>query len=279
MANPTFHGRATFPVATDDGAHPGSIPGSAVRVSAETCWRQLPYEVRSGARNMALDHALAASVGDAVLRLYGWTRPTLSLGRNEPASAYPVDELRASGVDVVRRPTGGRAVLHDRELTYAVIVPARALGGARATHLRIHEALARALCRLGAPADVVGDGGRALAPDAGPCFQVPAAGEVVVRGRKIVGSAQARIGGALLQHGSILLDGDQGALAGPFAPITLRELVGDVSIDVVAGLVAESLREGLGGEWAAGEISPAERARADELEATRYSLASWTLRR
>jgi len=238
---------------------------------------------------MALDHALALAVGASagpeerwgvgVVRLYGWSRPTLSLGRNEPASAYPLDALRASGVDVVRRPTGGRAVLHDRELTYAVIVPARALGGAREAYVRINQALADGLRHLGAPVDVVARQGRALAPDAGPCFQVPAAGEVVARGRKLVGSAQARVGGALLQHGSILLDGDQGPLAGASTPITLRELIGDVGIDLVAGVVTESFRAGLGGEWTGGDVSPSERARADELEATCYALDSWTLRR
>jgi lipoate-protein ligase A len=252
---------------------------------------------------MALDHALATTIGGsrgdggardhvdgsggggrvcAVLRLYGWARPTLSLGRNEPASAYPIETLRASGFDVVRRPTGGRAVLHGLELTYAVIAPLRALAGARSSYLRINQALADALRRLGAPAEVVGGeraGARALAPDAGPCFHVPAVGEVVARGRKIVGSAQARIGGALLQHGSILLDGDQGPLAGVSSAITLRELVGDVSIDEVAGAVAESLRVGLGGEWMTGHASPPELALADELEAERYASDSWTWRR
>ncbi|MBM4183279.1 MAG: hypothetical protein FJ207_03535 [Gemmatimonadetes bacterium] len=258
-------------------------------------WRHLTYEVRSGACNMALDHALAASMGGegcdadqagwkpATLRLYGWTRPTLSLGRNEPASAYPIDDLRAEGFDVVRRPTGGRAVLHHRELTYAVIAPLRAWGSVRDAYARINAALAAALRELGAPVDLVdGARGRALAPDAGPCFQVPAAGEVAARGRKIVGSAQARIGDALLQHGSILLAGDQGPLAAAAvasAPVTLRELIGDVSIDEVAGVVANSLRAGLGGDWLDGGMSASELALADELERERYWSDSWTFRR
>jgi lipoate-protein ligase A len=191
-------------------------------------------------------------------------------------------------MDVVRRPTGGRAVLHHRELTYAVIAPLRAWGGVREAYLRINEALASALRALGAPVEVVGAGGpgaggspraRALAPDAGPCFQVPAAGEVVALGRKLIGSAQARFGRALLQHGSILLEGDQGPLAGASPPITLRELVGDVGIDEVARLVADSLRAGLGGDWADGDVTQSERALADELESEVYASDSWTLRR
>jgi lipoate-protein ligase A len=247
-------------------------------------WRRIGYEVLRGARNMALDEALARGLGggEALLRLYGWTRPTISLGRNEPTALYPVESFRAEGFDVVRRPTGGRAVLHDQELTYAIVAPLGAWGGVREAYTRIHEALAAALRALGAPAEVV-RGGRALGPGAGPCFQAPAPGEVVAHGRKLVGSAQARIGRALLQHGSILLAGDQGPLesgtAGSSSPITLREIVGDVSIDEVAGVVADSFRGGLGGRWTDGAVTPSELALADELEAGRYVLDSWTHRR
>ena len=101
----------------------------------------------AGALNMARDHALALSLlpTSAVLRLYRWDRPTLSLGRNEPARGrYDREALRRLRVDVVRRPTGGRAVLHWRELTYAVALPTRSLGGPRATYRWIHGRLARA---------------------------------------------------------------------------------------------------------------------------------------
>ncbi len=250
------------------------------RVEAERLtWRLVRDEPRSGARNMAVDHALAACLrdGGGVLRLYTWERPTLSLGRNEPAGPYAADALRAAFVDLVRRPTGGRAVLHNRELTYAVVAPIDAWGGVRAAYLRINQALAQALRSLGAPVDVAG-GTRALAPDAGPCFQVPAAGEIIALGRKLVGSAQARIGSALLQHGSILLEGDQGPLGG-VEPIGLRELLGDVSIDEVAGAVAESLRTELGGRWGSGELDAVEREAADRLEAETYARDTWTWRR
>ena len=223
---------------------------------------------------MAVDHALAACArgGEGVLRLYRWSRPTLSLGRNEPAGAYPLDAVRARGADVVRRPTGGRAVLHDAELTYAVVAPVG--WGARAAYRAINLALAGALRALGAPVALSGEA-RPLAPDAGPCFGAPAPGEVVAAGRKLVGSAQARIGGALLQHGSILLAGSQ---PGPGA-ITLSELLPDVGIDEVAAAVAQSLRGRLGGEWHEGELLDDELEAADRLERERYSDEAWTLRR
>jgi lipoate-protein ligase A len=219
-------------------------------------WRHLAYEVRTGSANMALDEALARSMtgaGEGVVRLYGWTRPTISFGKNEATTGYPVESMEASGFDLVRRPTGGRAVLHDQELTYAVVAPLRTWGGVREAYVHIHEALASALRELGAP----------------------------VEGRKLVGSAQARIGEALLQHGSILLAGDQGPLSDPStpAPITLRELVGDVSIDEVARVVADKFRSGLAGGWTDDGVRPAELELADELESKRYALDSWTFRR
>src|SRR5690606_17502269 len=100
--------------------------------------------------------------------------------------------VASRAVDFVRRPTGGRAVLHDRELTYAVVVPHRALGGPRAAYRAINEALVMGLRALGVDASV-SERGRVLPPDAGPCFQVAAPGEVVADGRKLVGSAQARL--------------------------------------------------------------------------------------
>jgi len=188
-------------------------------------WRVLVDEPLTGAANMARDHALAAALrpGTGTLRLYRWTPATLSLGRNEPFTVGYRELLRERpDIDVVRRPTGGRAVLHDRELTYSVVLPARAFGGPRRAYRRINAALVEGLRGLGADARVAG--GRSLPPDAGPCFLEPAEGEVVVAGRKVVGSAQVRIGSAVLQHGSILLWADQSplfaraALAGAGAP-------------------------------------------------------------
>lgn len=228
---------------------------------------------------MALDHALAASLGDdeGVVRLYGWARPTVSFGKNEPAA--PIDSM---AVDYVRRPTGGRAVLHDQELTYAVVAPLDAFGGLREAYVGINEILADAMRSLGATVEVVGRGARSLGPDAGPCFQAPATGELVSRGRKLVGSAQARLEGVLLQHGSILLAGDQGPLGvgdGTVPPVTLAELLGHVDLGDVTRATAESFRSSLRGAWKEEGFRPTELVEAERLEAERYGMDTWTWRR
>ena len=192
------------------------MPGG--RGMAAAPFRLLDTAPASGAFNMALDEALMASVRDGglpVLRFYRWSPACLSLGRNQPAAGlYDRRELQRLGLDVVRRPTGGRAVLHARELTYSVVAAARWGGGARAAYRAINEALAAGLRRLGVAVAVQGEGGeRAPAPSGEPCFRTPVAGEVVAGGRKLVGSAQLHEGGVMLQHGSLLLHDDQTLLA------------------------------------------------------------------
>ena len=165
---------------------------------------------RPGADNMALDQALleeADGSGRAFLRLYAWDPPCLSFGRNEPArTRYDREVIERRGLDAVRRPTGGRAVWHDREVTYAVAAPVAAFGSLRASYLRIHAWLAAALDALGAAAELAPAGVPVLG---GPCFAAPVGGEVLVGGKKVIGSAQVRQGSAFLQHGSILLAGTQ----------------------------------------------------------------------
>ena len=161
---------------------------------------------------MALDEALlqdAARTGRPTLRLYRWSPPCLSFGRNEPALArYDRAAIDRLGLDVVRRPTGGRAVWHDAELTYAVAAPIAAFGTLAESYRAIHARLAAALRTLGAVAELA-PRGRAAGVGDGPCFATPVGGEVLVNGKKVVGSAQVRHASAFLQHGSILLDGSQ----------------------------------------------------------------------
>ncbi len=172
---------------------------------------------RPGWRQMAADRALldlAVREGVVVLRLYRWDPSCLSFGAHEPAARrYDRERIAALGLDTVRRPTGGRAVWHARELTYAVVGPERVFGELREAYLTIHRILADALRRLGATPDLAPDPERAAPLDAGPCFARPAGGEVLVSGSKVVGSAQVRLGDGFLQHGSILLEDDQ-ALVG-----------------------------------------------------------------
>lgn len=213
---------------------------------------------------MARDHALADGLtsDQAILRLYGWSSPTVSLGRNEPAKGrYDLELSTEKGVSFVRRPTGGRAVLHHRELTYAVASGARAFGGLRNAYVAIHRALARGLQRLGVPVSISGEEalGGSLPPSAGPCFREAAPGELVAGGRKLVGSAQARLGRSLLQHGSILIENDQALLeflavasGGPSVsePSTLGGLLESTpTASKVVEHVVLGFREEMGGEW------------------------------
>ncbi|WP_419950239.1 lipoate--protein ligase family protein [Candidatus Palauibacter sp.] len=183
----------------------------------------LPYAVADGARNMAFDEAMLeyAAEGRTLVRFYGWEPWCVSLGRNQPAPARlrgrrPRD-IRP-GVDAVRRPTGGRSVFHGPEITYAFACPDRAWGGPKQVLRTVHRALADGLRSLGVPLDDPPEGAVntgspepfALSPAA--CFREPAPGELTVGGRKLVGSAQRRRRGGLLQHGSILIE-DRQALA------------------------------------------------------------------
>jgi lipoate-protein ligase A len=157
---------------------------------------------------MAIDQTLldrAELLGESWLRLYAWEPHCLSFGRHEPASRrYDAERIAALGIDTVRRPTGGRAVWHGQELTYAVVAPSTRFGSLQEAYLEIHDMIGRALGELGIDTELASS--RRSAPlDAGACFAQPAGGEVLVGGRKVVGSAQLRQGGALLQHGSILL--------------------------------------------------------------------------
>jgi len=242
----------------------------------------------SGVRNMARDHALAEGLeaGTGVLRLYRWATPTVSFGRNEPVHGrYDRDRARLRGIEFVRRPTGGRAVLHDRELTYALVAPYRGLRGPRETYGAVNAGLVKSLASLGVRAELApGDG--ATPPDAGPCFRRAAAGEVTVGGRKLVGSAQVRIGGALLQHGSLLLGPGQGVLeelgappaGGGGQPTSLLEVLGaEPAMERVVAALLGGLEAELGGSW-----EPPVEGTAGAFEEKRvsfYHAEAWTWRR
>lgn len=185
---------------------------------------------RSGAENMAIDEALlleADRTGAAFLRLYRWDPACLSLGRNEPG-------IEARGIATVRRPTGGRAVWHEHEVTYAVAAPIATFGGLRGAYRAIHERLASALQSLGVDAQLADRPDRPDRLDRPrACFSSTEGGEVLVAGRKLIGSAQVRRRSAFLQHGSILLDGSQ-------------TIVNDVSRERGSGSGETTLRQALG---------------------------------
>jgi lipoate-protein ligase A len=164
------------------------------------------------ARDTALQ-ARAAETSETVFSVYSWTRPTISFGRHQPATGlYDLEKIEAAGLDIVRRPTGGRAILHNREVTYSVTAPLEDAEPLRVAYSRINRILLDGLARLGVVAGRATPGERAPAPSIRPCFEVPGEGELVADGGKLVGSAQWRDGGALLQHGSILVEDDQSSL-------------------------------------------------------------------
>lgn len=283
-------------------------------------WRLLSdLHPRDGAAQMGTDRALLASARTGAapsLRLYRWSRPTLSFGRNQPAAGlYDEAAARARGIAFVRRPTGGQAVLHADELTYAVVAPIDVIGRPRAAYRRINSGLVAGLRRLGVAAEVARGGLEARSGSGTPwpaatgthrpapahapavdwsraCFRDPAAGEVVAAGRKLVGSAQRCEGGVLLQHGSILISGSQAPaeellLAAPHAPrpagvtgwTTLEEELGArPALDALARAVVAGFEETLGTALAPAGLSVEESARENELRA-QFASPDWTWRR
>ena len=252
-----------------------------------------------GPANMALDDALLARArvtGECVFRVYAWDRPTLSFGRHQTARGlYDPARLSERGVSVVRRPTGGRAVLHHREVTYSVTAPLVALASAgnalRESYTRINRLLLAGLGALGVDAREATPVGRAPIPDGAPCFETPTGGELVVDTMggvaKLVGSAQWQEDGALLQHGSILIDDDQTrvatlatrALPSVPPPATLRAALGRApTLDEVADALNDAVRRLEDPAAAPLPFDDARRASADSARA-RYVDDAWTWRR
>jgi len=216
-------------------------------------WRFLLARPRSGAENMARDVALqarAARTGETVFSVYSWLRPTLSFGRNQTATGlYDLAKIRAAELDVVRRPTGGRAILHHREVTYSVTAPIEE-SGLHETYGAINRILQLGLSSLGVLVEASTGSDRAEAPSIKPCFETPARGELMADGAKLVGSAQWRENGALLQHGSILVDDDQSSLLDlSVTPITSQHWTPPASLHALLGRapdaaeVATAMRE------------------------------------
>ena len=222
---------------------------------------------------MALDHAMLESVqaGSApILRFYRWQTPTLSFGRNQPAVGF----YSRAGQATVRRPTGGMAVLHDREVTYGIALPAARLGGPRATYAAVNRALLAGLRELGVDAAIAPGAKRSAFGTVQPCFAEAAEGEVVAGGKKLVGSAQRYERHAILQHGSILLANDQ-----PAGAISLAELLGEVpAATQIATVMRAAFAKTCGICLAPAELSRHELERASVLEA-KYASDEWTWRR
>jgi lipoate-protein ligase A len=238
-------------------------------------WRLLRDGVASGPWNMGVDEALlarAARDGTCSLRFYRWDGPWLSFGYAQSPSLDVLEACRSVGVGCVRRATGGRAVLHGCDLTYSISAPSHQLpGGLQASYELACRAWLDALLGLGVRAErsVPDASGSRPARISHPfdCFAAPAADEICVLGRKLVGSAQRRAAGALLQHGSIRLRPDSPAAArasgGSGAGATSLQEVGcTASPEALEDACQEAFRRLLGVRFEIAELTDEERDQA-----------------
>ncbi len=249
-------------------------------------WRLLIDGDLRGARNMARDtavlEAVAAGAAPPTLRLYGWGPPCLTIGKHQGLDAVDLAFCGAEGIDVVRRPTGGRALLHHLELTYSVVAP---LGvpplptALQEAYRLICGALVRACRSLGIDAELTGGGVNLRLPNptsTAPCFEAPAQGEVVVAGRKLIGSAMRAHAGCVLQHGAILLDWDGRLQAGamgladdsslrPHVTTFAAELGRQVTRTEIEPSVVRAGAEEFGVTITEGRLGPGEISREREL--------------
>jgi len=265
-------------------------------------WRLLVSPPAHGAWNMAVDEALLESAGRGdslpTLRLYAWEPPCLSLGYAQPFSDVDLPRLQARGWELVRRPTGGRAVLHTDELTYSVMAPLdepRLAGSLLETYNRLAQALVEALRVLVLPVEIqeraTGPGAKNTNP---VCFEVPSTYEITVDGKKLVGSAQARRKDGILQHGSLPLTGDLARIVQVLAfPDEKARTRAAARLLGRATTVETALGRPVGWQEAAnafvsafssvlhlrlepGDLSASEKARAEELVAVKYAHSTWT---
>ncbi len=196
-------------------------------------WRWIDGGFRDGATQIATDRAIlqnASLVGLATMRVYGWYPHCISLGYNQSEESIDIERCREDGVDVVRRPTGGRAVLHSDEVTYSVVIPKENdffSGNLGEIYKKISLGLCCGIQRLGVPAvlqkrriDLAGHYKRLYSIN---CFSAAARNEIVVDGKKLVGSAQRQVENGILQHGSILTGRGHVNLPEYYSNITVDE--------------------------------------------------------
>lgn len=251
---------------------------------------------------MAVDEALVRSIGARpAFRVYGWQPPAVSFGYAQRISReVNAQKVRARGIDIVRRPTGGRAVLHWNELTYSVVCPADnpVMGGnINEAYRRISEGLLAGIRALGV--DATFESRRQTQPSprgkelTSPCFTSTAQYEVKFRGRKLIGSAQQRIGKMLLQHGSLLLGpehkqiadllpSDKPGLKKRFAreldrhTISLSEaLASPIDFDTAATAIRQGIQKTFNIQLIEAALSKTEIAETQRLIAEKYATHEW----
>ncbi len=263
-------------------------------------WRLIRSSPATGAWNMALDEAILEAVvqwqSPPTLRLYAWQPPCLSLGYAQSLNDVDWEALNSRGWQVVRRPTGGKAILHTDELTYAVIAPQDhplVSGSVLESYRRIAAALVKALHSLGLPARADREYGQVNANGA-VCFEVPSNYEITVDGKKIIGSAQARRLQGVLQHGSFPLHGDLTRILDVLRYDNARQREDDaqrllshattaeavlghpISWETAAEAFVRAFAETFNIRFQETAPSPLEMRRAEELMREKYANPSWT---
>jgi lipoyl(octanoyl) transferase len=266
-------------------------------------WRLMHDMATLGAHNMAVDEAIMRAVARGeqppTLRLYAWQPPCLSLGYGQRAGDVDWAALAAHGYDCVRRTTGGRAILHTDELTYSLALPMEhplALHDVMESYREISRALLAALQLLGAQprSERMAEGVKATDP---VCFETPSHYEITVDGKKLIGSAQARRGGGVLQHGTLPLTGDIARICNVLVyeseaaresakahvrarATTLGEALGaEVTWDEAAASVVNGFAQTFDITFVAGELSTSELDEVARLTRDTYANDEWTLRR
>lgn len=271
-------------------------------------WRLLDSGLADGYTNMAVDEAILLAVQEnrvrPTLRIYAWQPACLSIGTFQSVSAdIDSDACTRRGIDWVRRPTGGRAILHDREVTYSVAAQQnneRIAGDVMESYRRISLGLLQALSILGVPADMAPSAIPAVpagAPKPAACFAAPSQHEIMTGGRKLIGSAQRRQGSVLLQHGSILLDLDVAKLMSLLRfpsdderarlaqrvrseSVTLNELIGArARYDIVAHALTDGFAAALEIELQPEPLTAWEEEQAVRLRKEKYMSQEWRYRK
>jgi len=263
-------------------------------------WRLLPFKKCGAAENMAVDEAIfresIRGKTTPTLRFYGWLNPALSIGYFQDfGKEVDIEACRRLGIDFIRRPTGGKAVLHDRELTYAVIAgedsplfPPDILQ----TFRIISRCIAAGIAEVGIMAEMKGEG-RAVSEERlrSSCFSFPSRYELLASGRKICGAAQMRSHGAFLQHGALLMAFDPVLTCTVMLPhgdmekqvnrlqnsvTTVEEQVGvEVSEERLCRAIQGGFERVLGIRFEAGGLTPEEEALRAELMVKKYGTDSW----
>lgn len=269
-------------------------------------WRLLIDEHLPGPQNMAIDDAIITAVGEGAaiptLRLYGWQPFCLSLGYGQRIRDVDQPNMQLQGWDLVRRPTGGRAILHGDEITYSISLPIDhelAHGDVVTSYRNISRGLMEALQHLGlSPRSEKQDEEKLKEAKKGAvCFEVPSHYEITASGRKLIGSAQVRRQTAILQHGSLPLRGDVGRICEALAYETNDERVqakdvvrerattlaavfgSDVSWESAADALVQGFADAFGVQLEEGTLSPEEQIQAEFLLHETYTNDAWTAKR